>query len=109
MRKVVEKSVRCVQVVLGECESSCSGRSPRVNESCLNHLKPCTGPSNECSPIFYDNLDLGPRVEMVAVRGEFLPHDRVRDDRVDLHTRNLLAAGSESPGHIPASARADDQ
>src|SRR5580704_13389811 len=104
MLQVVTHSVAGVKIVLGKCESAGGGGSPRSRQSRLNHLIAVVAAADEAAAVFHMNVDVGTQVESVTERGEFIPHDSLGDDGVDLDGCDVMAAGSQSSCHVVSAA-----
>ena len=109
MRKVIVECVGGVQIVFGKRESAGGRGSPGVNQCRLNHLIFFGAPPHEGSAVFL--FDPHPRLEVdsMAVVGEFIAHDGVRDDGIDLHRGDIAAAAGQRASHVIASSGADHQ
>src|SRR6185503_13215462 len=49
------------------------------------------------------------KVQAIAVLGKLFPHDDLRNDRIYLDTRNVLAAGGKRARYVPTAAWANYQ
>ena len=109
MREVIVERVGGVEIVFRKREGAGGGGGPGVHQSGLHHLILFDAAAHEGAAVFDWTPNSGPRIEPWLSRHEFVAHDVVGDDGIDLDGGDIVAAGGQRARDVLPAARADDQ
>ena len=109
VREVVLESLHGVERVFRQGESAGGGRCPGVDQGGLDDVESVVGSPNEATPLVCHNGDALMGVQIGALAGEAFAHDSLRDDRIDLDSRDVFRAGGQRIDDVRTTARSDDQ
>src|SRR5208283_228081 len=106
--KIFAEGLDSVEIVFAESEGARGGRSPRVDQGHLHHVKLLVGRAQIGSAVGHVQVHVGALVKMFGVSGVSPAHDGVGDDGIDLDRGYARAARVEGAQNVDAAARTDD-
>ena len=109
MQQVIAEGVGGVEIVLRKGKGAGRCGSPRIHQGGLHHLVSLVAAAHETAPVFHEDAHVRTQIDAAAPRHVLIAHHGGGDDGVDLHGRDIVAAGSQCARHVPAAARTDDQ
>ena len=109
VQQVIAERVGGVEIVLRKREGAGRGGGPGIHQGGLHHLVFLLAAAHEAAAVFHEDAHVGAQIDAAALRPRTIAHHGGGDDGVDLDAGDIVAAGSQRAGHVPAAAGADDQ